>query len=367
MKGAIVPAEAGLNKTVIDLLKGAVEKECFDVFLMPVKVPAGDSFAYVLIQDESLLEDASPLPPIMPVQGAKAISSITRIGKGKMKIAAAMRPCEIRATIELSKLGQVNLDNVVLISIDCPGVLPLADFLGDPYKGTERFNKAIRLWDSESMREVCKMCVHGSMVAGDLHIGTLGAKNGTLFIMPNTEKGRDILDKLGLKTEAAAESWQSKVSEIAAQRQSIMNQVKDELKSNVFGLDNLAETFSQCINCHNCMRVCPICYCQQCYFESDNVKHTSEDYLQRAEASGSLRFVPDTLFFHIGRMLHMSISCVSCGTCEDACPMSIPVARIFSVISQESQALFDYLPGKSMDEPRPLTTFREEEFQEIGE
>ena len=367
MKGAVVQAEAGTEKTIIDLLKGAVEKECFDVLLMPVKVPARDSFAYVLIRDGSLLEDASPLAPVMPVQGAKAISSITRLGKGKMKIAAVMRPCEIRATIELSKLEQVNLDNIALISMDCPGVLPLADFLRDSDKATERFDKATDMWDSEPMRELCKTCGHGSMIAGDLHIGTLGAKDGTFFIIPNTGKGREILDKLGLKAEAVVESWQTKVSEITAQRQSKMKQLKDEMKSGVLGLDNLIETFSQCINCHNCMRVCPICYCQQCYFESDNVKHTSEDYLQRAESSGSLRFIPDTLLFHVGRMLHMSISCVSCGTCEDACPMSIPVARIFSMISQDNQELFDYLPGNSMDEPRPLTTFREEEFQEIGE
>jgi len=367
MKGAIVPAEAGTEKAIIELLKEGMEKECFNVLLMPVKVPARDSFAYVLIRDRSLLENASPMPPIMPVQGAKAISSISRVGKGKMKIAALMRPCEIRATIELSKLEQVNLDNITLIGMDCPGVLPLADFLGDPGKGTEIFDKAIRQWDSGPMREVCKMCVRGSMVAGDLHIGTLGAKDGTFYIMANTGKGGDLLNKLGLKTEAALESWQTKVSEVTAQRQSKMNQGKDGLRSKMLGLDNLVETFSQCINCHNCMRVCPICYCQQCYFESDNVKHTPEDYLQRAETSGCLRFVPDTLLFHIGRMLHMSISCVSCGTCEDACPMSIPVAQIFSMVSQENQALFDYLPGKSMDEPRPLATYREDEFQEIGE
>lgn len=367
MKGAIVTAETGREKAVIDLLKGALDKECFDALLMPVRVPARDSFVYVLIQDQSLLNDASPLPPIMPVQGAKAISSLTRLGKGNMKIAAVMRPCETRATIELSKLEQVTLEDITLISIDCPGVLPLADFVADPEKSTPLFNNAIKQWDSAPMREVCKMCAHGSMVTGDLHIGTLGAKPGTFFIIPNSQKGREILDTLGMDPDVSVEDWQTKVGEIALQKQNKRNQAKEELKSKVVGLDNLLEAFSQCINCHNCMRVCPICYCQQCYFDSDNVKQTPEDYLQRANRSGSLRLLPDPVLFHIGRMLHMSLSCVSCGTCEDACPMSIPVAQIYSMVSQETQALFDYLPGKSAEERLPLITYKEDELQEIGE
>ena len=40
-------------------------------------------------------------------------------------------------------------------------------------------------------------------------------------------------------------------------------------------------------------------------------------------------FLPEPLLFQLGRMSHMSLSCVSCGMCEDACPVDIPVGRIF--------------------------------------
>ena len=67
----------------------------------------------------------------------------------------------------------------------------------------------------------------------------------------------------------------------------------------------------------------------------------------------------------MGRMMHMSVSCVSCGACEDACSMSIPVSQIFSMIADETQKLFDYIPGRSLDEPVPLVVYKEEELHEV--
>ena len=90
-----------------------------------------------------------------------------------------------------------------------------------------------------------------------------------------------------------------------------------------------------------------------------------EDYLKRAEATGGLRLPPETLLFHIGRMLHMSLSCVSCGACEDACPTSIPVSQIFSLVAERNQKAFEYVPGRSLDEPPPLRVYEEKEFAEV--
>ena len=142
-------------------------------------------------------------------------------------------------------------------------------------------------------------------------------------------------------------------------------QAQKELESRATGLDNLLDTFSKCINCHNCMRVCPICYCQQCFFDSNDMKFAFDDYLERAKVTGGLRLPPETLLFHIGRMLHMSLSCVSCGACEDACPTAIPVAQIFSLIGNKNHEEFDYVPGRSLDESLPLRKYEEEEFEEV--
>jgi len=366
VKGALFPAEGGVRERILAFLQKAISQGCFDAVLIPVRAPGTDSFTYSLVRGESLLENAYPLPPVMSVQGAKAVSSLTGHGKGKKKIAAIVRPCEARATAELFKLGQVDLENIFLISLDCPGALPLADWAKDPQKTEEAFTEILKGKASESLRPVCRICDRFSATgAEDLHIGTLGAEKGGILLIPHSPKGEGILDCLGLTTEADISAWDAAVNSLTGQRKEQRQKFMEEFKSKTAGLDNLLDTFSQCINCHNCMRVCPICYCRQCFFDSDNMKFAFADYLNRAEMAGGLRLPPETLLFHIGRMLHMSLSCVSCGACEDACPTAIPVAQVFSLVGGQNQEEFDYVPGRSRDEPPPLRVYEEDEFEEV--
>jgi len=365
-KGAILAAEEGTEKGILNFIKQALSQGCFDAVLIPARVPTGDSFAYFLVQNESFLEGASPLSPIMPVQGARAISSLTRGGKGKKRIAAIMRPCEARATIELAKLGQVDLENMILITVDCPGVIPLSDYFENSEKGDEVFKNASQKWNSKPMRPVCRICNKFSACGGeDIHVGTLETSSASILLIPHGAKGKDILNKLGIPLEEDISDWEAKVKRLTEERKKERKQTDEALRADIEGINRLAEAFSACINCHNCMRVCPICYCQQCNFDSNKMKFTFEDYLTRAETRGSLMVPTDTLLFHIGRMLHMSLSCVSCGMCEDACPMAIPVAQIFTLVGDRNQEAFDYVPGRSVAEPLPLTTFEEREFQEV--
>jgi len=364
-QGAIFPAKGNIREGILDFIRQGLSQGCFDAVLIPAKMPLSDSFTHVLIKDESLLKDAYPLCPVMPVQGARAISDITRHGKGMKRIAALMRPCEVRATVELFKLGQVDLENILLISIDCPGALPLGDWAKDPKKTEEAFLELLKGGSNENLRPVCKICDKFSSTGGeDLHIGMIGMKDSILLV-PGSSKGRDILDTLGLKVEQDISDWQKQVDAFTEDKKEKRKQAYKELESKATGLDNLLDTFSKCINCHNCMRVCPICYCRQCFFDSGDSKFPFEDYLMRAEAAGGLRLLPETLLFHIGRMLHMSLSCVSCGACEDACPTSIPVAQVFSLVGDRNQKEFDYVPGRSIDEPLPLRVYKDKEFEEV--
>ena len=365
-KGASLPAEGSVREGIVDFVGCALKQGAFDAVLMPSRVPTGDSFAYLLIRDEAFLKGTSPLPPIMPVQGARVISGITRRGKGKYKIAAIMRPCEARATIELAKLGQVDLEDITLITVDCPGVMPLSNYFEGVAKGDKLLEDGSQNWNSEAMRPVCRICDKFSASGGqDIHIGTLGTKNGSILLIPNSSKGEDMLNTLDIPMEEDISGWEAKVSELVDERKKERKQSNEALRADIEGIDRLAEAFSTCINCHNCMRVCPICYCRQCHFDSDKMKFSFDDYLTRAEARDGLRIPTDTLLFHIGRMLHMSLSCVSCGMCEDACPTAIPVAQIFTLVGDRNQEAFDYVPGRSVDECLPLTTFEQDEFQEV--
>ena len=364
-KGAILPAEDGVESAVIGWLKEALSKKVFDALLIPVEVPAGDSFAYLLLRNPALLENASPLPPVMPVQGAKAISRLTMRGNGSKRVAAVVRPCEARAAIELTKLEQAHLDNLWLITIDCPGVLPLADYLDDPTAGAARFAEAARRWDRTPMRPVCQICHHFSMPASDLHIGTLGDQDGTLLIIPGSPKGERVLEAMDMPLEAALDNWALRVEEMEKAQTERRRQTQADLRARIAGVDGLLDVFSKCINCHNCQRVCPVCYCRQCYFESAALKLPPENYLARAGRKGALRFPPDTLLFHIGRASHMVLSCVSCGTCEDACPMFIPVAQVFSLLADRAQETFGYVAGRSLEDPLPLVAYEMDELHQV--
>ena len=133
------------------------------------------------------------------------------------------------------------------------------------------------------------------------------------------------------------------------------------------GMDGLIDIFGKCIGCHGCMRVCPICYCKLCEFESPNSEHNPSNYETELKRRGALRIPPDTIYYHLGRITHIDISCVGCGSCDDVCPVDIPIATIFKKVGESIQKTFNYVPGKNVDEEIPLVTFKQEEFAEIEE
>ena len=107
VKGALLSAEGGVREKVLDFIQKAISQGCFDAVLIPYRAPGTDSFAYSLIRDESLLKDAYPLPPVMSVQGARAVSSLTGHGKGKKKHNYWTEPAVKRFTIALLEEGPV--------------------------------------------------------------------------------------------------------------------------------------------------------------------------------------------------------------------------------------------------------------------
>jgi formate dehydrogenase subunit beta len=373
---AVLPPEEGLEPAVIGWLKEALTREVFDALLIPVETPAEDSFAYLLIQDPAILDHASPLPPIMPVQGGKAIGRLTMRGNLSKRVAAVVRPCEARAAIELTKLKQAHLTNLFLITIDCPGVLPLSNYLEDPEAGGACFREAVAQGDRLPMRPTCQICHRFSLTQApgvDLHIGTLGNGDGAAVIVPGSLEGERILERMEVTQDDEGpgtlpemlERWSARVEEVTGAQTDRRRQAHAELREEVSGADRLLDTFSSCINCHNCQRVCPVCYCRQCYFESTALKLPPENYLARAASKGALRFAPDTLLFHLGRASHMALSCVSCGACEDACPMDIPVGQLFSLLADRAQEALGYVAGRSVVEPLPLVAYEMEELHDV--
>ncbi len=360
-KGYLLSARDGVNKAVAGILKKCMEEKIVDAVFVPMSTKSGCN--YILLKDSELLEKAVILPPVMPLQGGKAVLSITRHGKS-IKIAAVLRPCEIRAAVELSKLQQTDLENIFFISMDCKGVMPFSNYLqGDSSKESTVTETRIR--------PLCRICENFSVTpdeseqAVDLHIGREGVSEGNVLVIPVSAKGEEALQKLGMEAKEEIKNWSAKVTEIQNDRTRKRKEAMASLEEKICGLDGLLNTFSRCIECHNCRSVCPICYCRLCFTEKGTTIDTADNYLQRVEVSGALRILPEPLLFHLGRMTHMSLSCVSCGLCEDVCPVDIPVGQIFSFVSESTRGIFDYLPGRSAEEELPFVKYELEELSEV--
>ncbi len=367
-KSATLRIEEGLENAVVGWLKRALEAEVIDAVLIPVEVPAGDSYAYLLVSKPSVLDGARPLPPVMPIQGGRVLSRLTARGSGETRIAAVIRPCEARAAVELEKLEQVDLENLLLITLDCPGVMPLSDYLADPAAGATRFAEAAAAGDREPMRPTCQVCNHFSLTdapESDLHIGYFGVGGDTAFLVPATRRGEEFLEAMDASLDNGAGGWKDHIADLTAAQTARHEESLAGLQERISRPAGLMDVLSSCINCHNCQRVCPVCYCRQCYFESPALKLDGDNYLARARRKGALRMAPDTLLFHLGRASHMILSCVSCGACEDACPMDIPVGQLFSLLADQAQSSFEYIAGARRHEPLPLVDFAFEEFRHV--
>ncbi len=361
-KGHLLPAQKGVSQAVAGLLKRCLEEKIFDAVLVPLD--SHGNYNYVLLDNGELLDKAAIMPPVMSVQGGKAVQSLTRHGNSK-KIAVVMRLCEIRAAVELSKLRQTDLENVFFISVDCPGVMPLSDYLeraSHESKNTELM-----------LRPLCQVCDNFSLAGNDkvtvvdLHVGTMGLTDSNVLLIPSSAIGEEVLRKLGMdpKPMEEIEHWSTKVGAIQDERRKARKEALADIRKKVSGLEGLLEVFSRCIECHNCQSVCPICYCRLCFADKDTSADTPNDYLQRADSTGAVRHLPEPLLFHLGRIAHMSLSCVSCGMCEDVCPVSIPVGQVVSFVSEETRSIFDYVPGRNPEETLPLARYELEELTEV--
>ena len=90
-------------------------------------------------------------------------------------------------------------------------------------------------------------------------------------------------------------------------------------------------------------------------------------YVAWTQQKGAFRMPSDTMLFHLTRLNHMALSCVGCGMCTEACPAELPVGAVFRAIGQRVQGVFNYLPGRDLDEKQPLITFKADEWTEVGE
>ena len=353
------------------ICRGILEKGLAEALMAPMRLPDGIMVQHVLTKDAASLEAMDILAPVMAVNGATLVARLTR-HEIPGQVAVVLRPCEIRAFMELVKLNQGDRSRVLIIGMDCLGTMEPLEYrewaLGVESPGWQFFQAMIAQGSppkgAPDIRTSCRACEYPIPLGGDLELMLVGSDSSDgLTVSPLTQRGAEVLVNLGAEKADVHESRKEAIARLVERRKAFRGELLDKVERELLPLESLLKELSRCINCYNCRDVCPVCYCKSCVMDSSTMEHPSERYLRWVKRRSMVKMPVDTLFYHMTRMAHMSTSCVGCGQCSSGCPMGIKVAEIFMAVSRRTQRLLDYVPGRSLDEPIPLATFREEELE----
>lgn len=374
-KTAIINIQDGdLLATLREFFQSILQMEDINAILVPQHLPMKNVVMPTLVTDPAQLNEADPLAPAFPMNAAKIVARLTRKPFGG-KVVAVLRPCEIRAFIELVKLKQGRIEEVILVGIDCLGAYKNDDYTqiaGDQRtEFTSKFYRNALSGKSETMEGIdltpaCKSCEHPVPTNADVLIGLFGVDiSNHLMVEAQTPKGEELFDSLDLSSAKKPPQRVAAIESFIAERTAYRDQMFAKTAEATNSLENLATYFANCINCYNCRVACPVCYCKECVFVTDVFNHDPAQFLRWANRKGIIKMPTDTIFYHITRLAHMSTACVGCGQCSNACPNDIPVMELFRTVSHLTQKAFEYEAGRSIEDDPPLSVFREDELADI--
>ncbi|MBU1230615.1 MAG: 4Fe-4S dicluster domain-containing protein [Proteobacteria bacterium] len=341
--------------------------------LAPRRLPVGGGTMPALVADPEQFRDVDPLAPSFRLNAARMLTRLTRGADEGGLVAALLRPCEVRAFIELCKLNQGSLENTLLVSLDCPGAFANADSARFPGNqgDTESLLGFLRaggqgFFGGVKVARACRTCQHPTGAEADLSIGIFGQEPAKgLLLMANTPRGEGFMARLGLPEASDDGSRAKALQGLLEQRSAAQERLFAETTAATSDMTGLSTFLSACVNCYNCRTACPVCYCKECVFLTDVFEHKPWQYMSWARQRGALKMPTDTVFFHLTRLAHMSTACVGCGQCSNACPNDVPVMELFKTIAASTQKAFEYEAGRDPAEAPPLSVFREHEFTEL--
>lgn len=373
-------AERGENGGVVTtLLKFALREKLVDgVFAVQSGAHRYEGFPVYLTDPQDLERCAGSLhfatPPI-----AKNIKKY--LDTTHDRVAVVCKSCDARALVELAKINQINIENILMIGLNCSGTLApvphieMLETLGiDPYllegEDIDDSNLTLRFQDGSERtftldelerrglgrRSNCRRCEIPVPRMADLACGKWGLEPGApgcTVIEVCSEKGRRLLER------ASA----GKVVELHRPTDEQVDRREMEERAKVdFALARQAEDFAKpeekfywfsqmdkCIKCYGCRDACPLCHCKRCVLERDVPQTVTKGV------------IPPPFTFGVIRLLHVAAYCVNCGQCEDVCSVDIPLSKLAHNFSKVASSLFRYHPGEDRDAPLPYSDIPEDE------
>jgi ferredoxin len=222
------------------------------------------------------------------------------------KPAVVVKGCDARSVAGLLRENQITRDTVVIIAMQCSGVLETPGVESDVELTSE--NVSVR----------CGGCDVREPKLYDHYI-----KSANPTEPPVNPKRAEQLAALEKMTPA--ERW-----------------------------DFWSKELSRCIRCHACREACPMCFCVQCTADKGTPLWIDSSSTPRANRA-----------WQTMRVLHQAGRCVDCMECERACPEHIPLGLLTRYIANSVEKRFDY---KAVDDPSvvaPMSVYRPDDDEEF--
>lgn len=341
---------------VRELLKSLFMNGIVDALLVPVEVPSADQVAPKLVGDPRLVDNANPLAPVMRLNSASLMSRVPS-GKGASHIGAVLRPCELRAVIELAKAGTVGLDRFVLIGIDCLGTYEREAYAQIARASLYHHSPTDEMlrWTRQGpiapyrLRSACQICERFVPENADIAIGMIGLNVRDRLMV---EMRPEIAEKMHLPA-GEAERRDKALARLTSIRHQRRTEALAKTSQMISDLPSLFALLAPCTACFECLYVCPF---QTTHafkpLRENELKATGrrdlpsgEGWMGREHEGGP--------FGELIELSHRAVSCIGCGMCESACPNHVPLTAIQGVLGRKAREEFNYVPGRSVKEKLP--------------